>query len=254
MRFASLGSGSKGNALVVEAGDTRVMLDCGFSVAETERRLARRGLVLDDIDAILVTHEHDDHIGGVARLAARARIPVHLTSGTLAAAERRLQAVQCICFDPHEVFVLGDLEIHPYPVPHDAREPAQYVFSDGEHSLGVLTDVGIITPHIRRMLSGCSALVLECNHDSGLLRDGPYPGALKKRIASRLGHLPNDDAAELLASLDNARLRHLVAAHLSDTNNTPELAKAALAGAIGANPEEVCVATQEEGCSWMTID
>jgi len=253
MRFASLGSGSRGNALVVEASATRVMLDCGFSVTETERRLARIGLGLSDLDAILVTHEHDDHIGGVARVAARAGIPVHLTSGTRVAAERRLRAVDCVCFDPHESFAIGDLAVHPFPVPHDAREPAQYVFGDGDHALGVLTDVGLITPHIRRMLSGCSALVIECNHDAALLREGPYPPALKSRISSRFGHLRNDDATDLVASLDNTRLEHIVAAHLSETNNTPELAQAALARGLGTSPRDVLVATQDDGFGWIDM-
>lgn len=253
MRFASLGSGSRGNALIVEAGRTRVMLDCGFSLTEVDLRLSRLGLTSEDIDAVVVTHEHDDHIGGVARFAARGGIPVHITPGTLAAVARRFKSVNCVCFDPHTAFDLGDLRVRPFPVPHDAREPAQFVFDDGQYSLGVLTDVGIVTPHIRQMLSGCSALMIECNHDERLLRDGPYPPSLKARIASRLGHLPNAAAAELLASLDNSRLRHLVAAHLSETNNTPALARDALACALGSDPDEVLVAAQDAGLDWLAL-
>ncbi len=253
MRFASLGSGSRGNALIVEVGRTRVMLDCGFSLTETDLRLARLGLTADEIDAIVVTHEHDDHVGGVARLARRNGIPVHLTAGTLAAVAGRFKAVNCVCFDPHSDFAVGDVRVQPFPVPHDAREPAQFVFDDGQHSLGVLTDVGMVTPHIRKMLSGCAGLMIECNHDAALLRDGPYPPSLKARIASRLGHLRNDDAAALLASLDNSKLRNLVAAHLSDTNNTPALAQHALASALGSHPEDVKVATQDEGFCWIEL-
>ena len=149
---------------------------------------------------------------------------------------------------------MGDIEIDPFPVPHDAREPAQMVCNDGSHRLGILTDVGTPTPHIRSMLSGCSALVLECNHDAGLLRDGPYPPSLKARIGSRFGHMRNEDSAALLATLDNTRLRHVVAAHLSETNNTPELARRALAGALAAEVDDILVATQDEGIGWIALD
>lgn len=251
MRFASLGSGSRGNALIVEACGRRILLDCGFSAAETSARLRRLGIEPFGIDAIVVTHEHDDHIGGVARLAVRADIPVYLTEGTRAAVGRKLDKVRCECIDPHSSFQIGDLCVRPFPVPHDAREPAQYVFDDGVSTLGVLTDVGVPTAHIRAMLSGCTALVLECNHDAELLREGPYPPALKARIGSRFGHLRNDDAARLLADIDTARLRHVVAAHLSETNNTPALAQQALASALGTGPADVRVATQDEGFAWL---
>ena len=254
MRFASLGSGSRGNALLVEAGRTRVMLDCGFPFAETVMRLQRLGCCAEDIDAIVVTHEHDDHIGGVARFAARVGIPVYLTPGTLSAVGPRFEDVQCRCFDPHAPFKLGDLTIDPFPVPHDAREPAQVVFDDGCHRLGVLTDVGVPTAHIRSMLSGCSALVLECNYDATLLREGPYPPSLKARIGSRFGHLRNDDAAELLSALDRSRLRHVVGAHLSETNNDPELVKGLLVQALGDAPVAVSVAHQDRGFDWLCLD
>ncbi len=254
MRFASLGSGSRGNALVVEAGRTRIMLDCGFTFAETVTRLQRIGLAAEDVDAVVVTHEHDDHIGGVARFARRLGIPVYLTSGTWAAVAPRFARVECRCFDPHAPFPIGDLQVDPFPVPHDAREPAQMVFDDGRQRLGVLTDVGAPTPHVRTMLSGCSALVLECNHDAKLLQEGPYPPSLKARIGSRFGHMRNEDSAALLASLDNSRLRHVVAAHLSETNNTPELARRALSAALAAVDEDIMVATQDEGIGWIALD
>jgi phosphoribosyl 1,2-cyclic phosphodiesterase len=253
MRFASLGSGSRGNALVVESGRTRVLLDCGFSYAETVMRLARFGLAPEDIDAVLVTHEHDDHVGGVGRFAARTGIPVYLTAGTLSQVERKLATVRCECFDPHSSFSLGALHVRPFPVPHNAREPAQFVFDDGTGTLGVLTDVGAPTAHIREMLSGCAALVLECNHDTEMLRDGPYPPSLKSRIGSRFGHLNNADAASLLAAIDTSRLRHIVAAHLSESNNTPELARNALAQSLGTLPSDVLVASQDAGFDWLGV-
>lgn len=252
MRFASLGSGSRGNALLVEAGRTRILLDCGFSVRETETRLARLGVEARQLDAILVTHEHDDHVGGVARLAARHGIPVWLTHGTLRVTPA-ISGAQVRVFDPHQRFTLGDLEVEPFPVPHDAAEPAQYVFGDGAHRLGVLTDIGEPTPHVAATLSGCDALVLECNHDAEMLARGPYAPPLKRRIAGRLGHLDNGTAAALLASLDNRRLRHLVASHLSETNNTPELARNALARALGCEPGWIGVASQDNGFGWRDM-
>lgn len=254
MRFASLGSGSEGNALVVEVNRTRVMLDCGLGLAATGTGLARLGLSPDAIDAIVVTHEHDDHVGGVARLARKFDIPVYLTHGTLAAMGAARGAVpDAQIIDSHSVFAVGDITITPFPVPHDAREPAQFVFGDGASRLGVLTDVGESTPHIEASLSGVDALVLECNHDRDMLLGGRYPASLKERIAGRHGHLDNASAARLLSSIDASRLRHLVAAHLSKQNNTPELARAALAGALGCTPDWIGVATQADGFDWREI-
>ena len=254
MRFASLGSGSQGNALVVEVGTTRLLLDCGFSVSETTTRLARLGLEPDDLDAVVVTHEHDDHIGGVARLARKHDIPVYLTHGTLTALDGERAAIaEIIVIDSHTPFAIGDIEVWPYPVPHDAREPAQFVFGDGASRVGVLTDAGSSTPHIEAILSGLDALVLECNHDLDLLMSGGYPPSLKRRIASRFGHLDNRTAAQLLVSIDCSRLQHLIAAHLSRQNNTPELARAAVAQALNCTPEWIGVASQDEGFGWREI-
>ena len=255
MRFASLGSGSQGNALVVEAGGTRLLLDCGFGLAATVARLARLGLVPEDLSGIVVTHEHDDHIGGVARLARRHGIPVWLTPGTLAGFEALFADVtQVSMIHNYETFAIGDLQVQPFPVPHDAREPAQYVFGDGARRLGVLTDVGCSTRHIEATLSGCDALVLECNHDAGMLRASSYPQKLRDRIAGRFGHLDNIAAAELLSRLDNGKLKHLVAAHLSQENNRPDLARAALAAVMNCAPDWIAIADQDEGLAWREIN
>jgi phosphoribosyl 1,2-cyclic phosphodiesterase len=251
MRFASLGSGSRGNALVVEAGGTRVLLDCGFGPRNLALRLARAGLVPEDIDAILVTHEHADHLGGVAACARRYAIDVFMTHGTLGAAA--LADVSVAVIDSHTPFAIGAIQLMPFPVPHDAREPAQFVFSDGASRLGVLTDAGCVTPHMVEMLSGCDALVLECNHDMGMLEAGRYPPHLKRRIAGRYGHLDNLAAADLLARIDRSRLRHVVAAHLSQENNTPALATAALAAVLGCEPGWLAVADQDNGCAWRQV-
>ena len=254
MRFASLGSGSEGNGLLVESGTTRLLVDCGFNRAETARRLARLGLSPSDLSAILVTHEHDDHGCGVARLARRYDLPVYLTYGTLVAlGSSGAMMPRISLIDSHTPFMIGDLEIHPFPVPHDAREPSQFVFSDGDRRLGLLTDAGDSTPHIERMLSGIDALMLECNHDLDLLMSGPYPPLLKRRISSRWGHLDNDTAARLVNGIDCSRLQHFIAAHLSAQNNTPDLARAAMAGALKCEPRWIGVATQSEGLEWRQI-
>jgi phosphoribosyl 1,2-cyclic phosphodiesterase len=256
LRFASLGSGSRGNALIVEDGRTRIMLDCGFGLDESVRRLARLGVEPESVTAIVVTHEHDDHIGGVARFARCYRTPVHLTFGTLVASGAAFATgkLTTVVIDGHTPFAIGDLEVFPFPVPHDAREPVQYIFSDGNRRLGVLTDVGATTAHIRSMLSRLDALVLECNHDETMLSAGSYPPVLKRRIASRFGHLANSAAAELLAHLDTSRLHHLVAAHLSSQNNRADLARAALADAIGWDGGAIGIADQDSGFGWRALD
>ncbi|MDD2933305.1 MAG: MBL fold metallo-hydrolase [Methylotenera sp.] len=256
MRFASLGSGSAGNALVVEVKQTRLMLDCGFSVKETTSRLARLNLTPDDITGIVITHEHDDHAGGAFKLAAKYQIPVWLTYGTLKMVTRYMpnqHDLQLNVIDSHTAVAIADIEVQPYPVPHDAREPIQCVFTEGNLKLGVLTDVGRGTPHIEDQLNGCNALMLECNHDANMLQNGPYGWTLKKRVGGDLGHLENLDAANLLSKLDNSKLQHIVAAHLSAKNNTPLLAKSALAKVLGCEPDWVGVADQLQGFNWRTV-
>lgn len=253
IRFASLGSGSSGNALLVESGATRLLVDCGFGLRETTARLNRLGLEPANLTGVLVTHEHADHIGGVFRLARRHKLPVWLTYGTLMASASGAEHADCRVIDSHDPLAIGDLEVFPYPVPHDAREPVQYVLSDGDLRLGVLTDAGEVTAHMRAMLSGCDGLVIECNHDARMLANSTYPPVLKRRIAGRYGHLENQEAAELLASIDLSRLQHLVAAHLSEQNNLPELAVRAVAGAMNCGEGWVGVADQETGFAWRQL-
>jgi phosphoribosyl 1,2-cyclic phosphodiesterase len=251
VRFACLGSGSEGNALLVEADGTRLLVDCGFGVRETIARLGRLGVAPESIDAIVVTHEHSDHIGGVAAFATRFGTAVWLTFGTLSAVAERFAALPRVCgFDSHDAFAVGDIEVRPFPVPHDAREPVQFVLTDGRWRLGVLTDLGVSTAHVEASLSGCDALVLECNHDREMLANGDYPYPLKQRISGKFGHLDNAAAAELLSRIDSSRLKHLFAAHLSAQNNTRELAGAALAAVLNCAREWVGIADQHEGFGW----
>lgn len=256
MKFASLGSGSEGNALLISTRSgvtgTTVMLDCGFAVRETERRLARLQLTPDDISGIVVTHEHQDHVGGVFKFARRHRVPVWLTFGTFQAIQAHCDGVDLHFCRDGEPLQIGDLELSPYTVPHDAREPVQYVAANGVTKLGVLTDAGHATPYMIEALGGCDALMLECNHDRQMLRDSHYPESLKRRIGGDYGHLSNEAAAEILAAMDRSRLKRVVAAHLSLKNNTPERALAALAS-VAQGSAEIVAACQDEGFGWLDV-
>jgi len=253
VRFASLGSGSRGNALVVEAGKTRVLIDAGFGPREMSRRLERLGLAADDVDAVLVTHEHSDHIGGVFACARRFGWAVLLTHGTVAACRDDGADACSTIIDSHKPLSVGDVWVQPFPVPHDAREPVQFILGDGVRRLGVLTDAGHVTPHMVAMLNDCDALVLECNHDAQMLATGTYPQALKRRIGGLWGHLDNEAAAALLSQVGRSSLRHVVAAHLSEENNSPALARKALSVVLDCDPDWIGVATQNEGFAWRDL-
>lgn len=255
MRFSSIGSGSAGNGLVVEQTSTRLLLDCGFGLRDAEQRLARIHLTPDQLTGILITHEHEDHAGGVFKLAKKYRIPVWLTHGTLKMIDKLLpsEPLDLRIIDSHSTFNINEIEITPFPVPHDAREPVQYVFSNGDKKLGVLTDTGCATPHIQAMLSRCHGLVLECNHDIDMLMNGSYPQSLKQRVSGRLGHLDNSTAAGILSNLDNSQLKHIVAAHLSEKNNKPELVIDALSGVLNCQRDWIEIASQETGFDWREI-
>jgi phosphoribosyl 1,2-cyclic phosphodiesterase len=257
MRFRSLGSGSGGNATVVESGGaqpSRVLIDCGFSLRELEARLGRAGLAAGDIHAVFVTHEHGDHVGCAAGFARRHRVPLWTSRGTWLAVGAPDCGDGLLNFARDgEGIAVGALELRPFTVPHDAREPLQLCVGDGARRLGVLTDCGAATPHLLAALQRCDALLLECNHDRELLAASRYPASLKARIGGRLGHLANDTAAQILAGCLHAGLRHLVAAHLSEQNNRPELARAALAPVAGAAPQDIVVADPLDGTPWLDL-
>ncbi len=256
MRFASLGSGSAGNCMVIEKASTRLLLDCGFGLREVVARLEKLKLAPEQITGILVTHEHDDHAKGAFKFSAKYNIPVWLSHGTRTMTERYFPdgvELKLNIVDSHTAFSIEHIQITPYPVPHDAREPTQFIFTDGQYKLGVLTDAGSSTPYIEQVLSGCDALVLECNHDLAMLKNGPYSSALKQRVGGRLGHLDNYSAASLLAKLDNTKLKHIIAAHLSAKNNTQALAKKALSGALNCELDWVGIAEQDNGFNWRSF-
>ena len=252
MRFCSLGSGSKGNALLVHVEQTVVMVDNGFSARETERRLAEVGISAEDISAILVTHEHSDHVNGVGALARKYQLAVHTTQGTLSSG-RLGQLPEINIINSHTPFSIGDLEINPFPVPHDASEPCQFVVSDGNRRLGILTDTGSSTLHIEEQLSGVDALVLECNHDLEMLEYGDYPYNVKMRVAGDYGHLNNLQAGSLLANIDTSSLQHIIAAHISEKHNTAELAQKSLSEALHCQSDWISVADQANGFHWREI-
>jgi len=253
LRFASLASGSQGNCLVAAVGRTHVLIDCGLNLTDTERRLERLGVAPGEVSAILVTHEHGDHASGVFDFAAAHRVTVYLTYGTLGAMRQEgkvIDGVRIVQVDGRQSLAVGDIQVHPFTVPHDAREPVQYVVSDGASRLGVLTDIGTSTRHVEDCLSRCDALVLECNYDRDMLWAGAYPKWLKERIGGPFGHLDNRESERLLAALDRSRLKHVIGAHLSQQNNRPELARAALARAMGCEESWIGLATQDEGFAW----
>ena len=258
MRFCSLGSGSSGNATLIEAGPpgavTRVLVDCGFTLKELSLRLGRRGLTPTDLDAVFITHEHGDHIGCALTLARRHGLPLWMSRGTWRAIGAPELAAGLLNFASDGLAIeIGSLQLAPYTVPHDAAEPLQLTAGDGQSKLGLLTDVGSLTAHLREALQRCEALLLECNHEPALLAASSYPHSLKARVGGPLGHLANGLAAELLAACRHDGLRHVVAAHLSLQNNRPALAAQALAGALSAKTEDIVVADAVHGFDWLDL-
>jgi phosphoribosyl 1,2-cyclic phosphodiesterase len=227
------------------------MIDCGFSLREVQRRLARLDLVPGDIDAILVTHEHADHAKGVESLARTFSIPVYMSHGTFVATKwQRLPNYRLIhgC----EAFQVGDIDVQTVAVPHDSREATQFVFRGAEKVLGVLTDLGSITPHVIDQYRHCHSLVLEFNHCPELLAIGPYPPMLQRRVGGNWGHLSNEQAASLLTHIDYDQLHHVVVSHISEKNNHHDRVMAAMQQVL-PNLDKVVVADQENGFPWLHL-
>lgn len=237
MKLCVLASGSRGNATYLESGGTRILIDAGLSGIELEKRLAVIGVDLTEIDAILVTHEHNDHIHGVGVLSRRLKIPVYANPATFAAASKTVNKL----FSYNE-FVTGgtfyyrNLEIHPFSVSHDTEDPVGFRISDGRVTFGYCTDTGKISRLMQHRLAGCQAIVLECNHDIEMLQNGTYPPYLKQRIRSNQGHLDNVTAAAFLQELAHVKLQHVVLAHLSEENNHPDIAFHAVVEILNNDP------------------
>ncbi len=257
LRFRSLGSGSTGNATLVEATSagrtSRLLVDCGFALRHLDARLARAGLAAADIDGVFVTHEHGDHIGCAHALSRRNRIPVWMSEGTwLATGARDFEGRLHFALDGGDI-AIGDIHVQPFTVPHDAKEPLQLRCSDGARYLGVLTDLGHATPHVMQRLIGLHAMLLEFNHDSDLLAGSAYPPFLKHRVGGNYGHLSNAAAAAIARAVHHDGLRHVLAAHLSEQNNRPDIVRRVLAEALGAQEHEMITATAAEGSGWLDV-
>ena len=246
MGFASLGSGSKGNGTVVALGEKIFLVDCGFSLKQTERRLARLGLSGGDIDAILVSHEHADHISGVAALSHKYAVPVHASYGTL---KYDLKGAVCHPYDGDAGYQIDGVKINPVCVPHDAREPTQFVMSDGAETIGVLSDLGCVTSHVIEQYQDLSHLLLEANHDRAMLQRGGYPPRLKQRVGADYGHLSNEQALQLLEQVAHADLQ-VVVGHVSEQNNCTDIVAQVFAGVRGS-VADLQIATQADGFGWV---
>ena len=225
MKFCVLGSGSRGNCTYIESESSAILIDAGFSGKEIARRLAVINRFPAQLRAIFVTHEHNDHIAGVGVLSRRLHLPVYANIGTFTAAEKKLGKVfEFREFSTGVTFPFDDFAIHPFAVSHDTADPVGFVVEGEGRSLGYCTDTGRITKLMEHLLGRCHGLILEANHDPQMLQDGPYPLELKQRVRSNMGHLANGDAASFVRSLSKGPLQFLVLAHVSETNNHPDLA------------------------------
>lgn len=251
LRFASLGSGSRGNALLVEHADTLIMIDCGLPLRVLEARLAAVGRSARDIDAMLVTHEHADHSRSIGAFQRRYHVPLWATPGTASAIGRPPLLKSLSCHRPLEI---GSITVEPFPVPHDAREPCQFAFRAGSRRLGVLTDTGHATPAIRERLTDCQGLAIEFNHDATMLENGSYPPAVKARVASRVGHLNNAQSVDLVEQVGHRDLGWIVGLHISEQNNSESAVRRAVEPLLSAFALDFQIASQDAPVDWLEID
>jgi phosphoribosyl 1,2-cyclic phosphodiesterase len=242
-----LASGSKGNALYISDGVTSVLIDAGLSAIAIERRLRSRGLDPGSLDAIVVSHEHSDHIQGVGPLSRRYELPVYINELTLAAAKQQVGDLsQARTFRRGLSFSIGDLCLHPFSVSHDASDAVGFTILSTTVKMGIATDLGVATQLVRHHLKGCKLIVLEANHDHKMLEEGPYPWHIKQRIQGRMGHLSNEACRDLLGDVCHSGLKHVILGHISETNNDPEKALSVVEGALSDNRTHLSVARQHE--------
>jgi phosphoribosyl 1,2-cyclic phosphodiesterase len=248
-----LASGSKGNAIYVSDGHTAVLVDAGLSGVEIERRMQSRNLSPESLHAIVVSHEHEDHIRGVGILARRYNLPVYLTAKTFEAAKSQIKNIpHTVFFDCGTPFNINTLSIHPFSISHDAAEPSGFTIQVNQKKIGIATDLGIVTTMVRHHLKSCNMLILEANHDPDMLFNGPYPWYLKQRVNGRTGHLSNQDSRLLLEEIQHEQLQHVILAHLSETNNTPEKALAEIRPAVDSRYTQLIVSSQDI-CSRLVL-
>jgi phosphoribosyl 1,2-cyclic phosphodiesterase len=253
-----LASGSRGNCALVATSSTRILVDAGLSGRETFKRLRALGERAEEISAIVITHEHSDHVAGLQRLAAKLNVPVFLTPQTHHAWNRAVRDDEGVIpelpksehFSSGRGFRVGDIEVMPFTIPHDAIDPVGFTFRAEGVKIGFATDLGYMPPSVRDHLRGCTVLVIESNHDLEKLRSGPYPWSVKQRVMSRIGHLSNEALAEFFANDYDGEAEYLILAHLSEQNNHPEIARAAAEQALGGRlalwHNRVLLATQTE--------
>lgn len=252
IRVAALGSGSSGNSLLIQAGNTNLLIDAGFTMKETVARLYQLGLTPGELDAVLLSHEHGDHVKGAGPLSRKFSLPVWCTFGTYnQARDNRFSSVRL--FNAHEPFVIGDIEVDPFPTPHDAAESCQFVFAAAGARFANVTDLGACTPHVREKLAGINGLVVECNYDNVMLANGPYPPSLQARIRSNYGHLGNDQAGELLRQIDHKQLTCILLGHLSEKNNSDAIALSTIQGYLHENRDRVRVLAQHCCSQWFDV-
>jgi phosphoribosyl 1,2-cyclic phosphodiesterase len=253
-----LASGSRANCTMVASSTTRILVDAGLSCRETFKRVRALGERPEDISGILITHEHSDHVAGLQRLASKLNVPVFLTSPTHHAWTRSMRDEEGKIAELPKLerfssgcrFQIGDIEITPFTIPHDATDPVGFTFRTEGVKIGYATDLGYMPVSVRDHLRGCDVLVMESNHDVEMLRGGPYPWSVKQRVMSRVGHLSNDALAEFFTNDYDGRAAYVILAHLSEQNNHPEIARAAaesaLRGRQGLWSNRVLLATQSE--------
>ena len=252
IRVAALGSGSSGNSLLIQSGSTTLLIDCGFTMKETIARMYKLGVTPSDIDAVLLSHEHGDHVKGVGPLSRKFALPVWCTHGTYhRVRDNRFPSVRL--FHAHEPFVIGDISVDPFPTPHDAAESCQFVFEASSTRFANVTDLGACTPHVKNKLRGVHGLVVECNYDIDMLANGPYPPSLQARIRSDYGHLGNEQAGILLNQLDHPALQCILLGHLSEKNNSDAVALNTIHHHLDERPERVRVLAQHCASEWFDI-
>jgi phosphoribosyl 1,2-cyclic phosphodiesterase len=247
VNLSVLASGSKGNSIYAATPGARILIDAGLSAREIERRLKRIGVRAEDLDAVVITHEHRDHVSGLGPLSRRYRLPVFLNRATRRSLPDQVGSLSdCVEFTTGRSFSVVDLTIHPFSLSHDAADPVGLTLVNGESKVGICTDLGKATRLVHHHLRECRVLLLEANHDVGMLTRGPYPWSLKQRIRSASGHLSNEEARELLDRVRGAALERVILAHLSEVNNRPETVLKAFAGVCDLESLRLTVASQHE--------